>query len=78
MPSYIIVVSSSRDEDYLSPLSSLRADLYALIRLFKVKDRNILKILDIKMGTVNKLSSIEELIDRSLKICILKSYRRTV
>ena len=78
MPSHIIAVSSSQDESHLSPPPGLRADQYALIRLSKVEDRNILKTLDIKIGIVNEVPNIEELNDGSLEICILKSHRRTV
>ncbi len=78
MPSYIVAVSSSGDKCHLSPPPGLRADQYALIRLSKVEDRNVLKTLDTKIGTVNEVPSIEELTDGSLEICVLKSHRRTI
>jgi len=77
-PSHMVAVSSSGVEGHLSPPPDLRADQYALIRLSKVEDRNLLETLDTKIGTVNEVPNIEELSDESWEICILKSHRRTV
>lgn len=77
-PSHIVAVSSSGDEGHLSAPPGLRADQYALIRLSKVEDTNVLEALDMSIGTVNEVPNIEELSDESWEICILKSHRRTV
>ncbi|KAL8902279.1 MAG: hypothetical protein Q9207_004797 [Kuettlingeria erythrocarpa] len=76
-PSHVVAVSSG-DEGYLSPPPGLRSDQYALIRLSKVEDTNVLETLDTKIGPVNEVPNIEELGDESWEICILKSHRLTV
>lgn len=77
-PSHTIAVSSSGDEGHLSPPPGSRADQYALVRLSKVEERNILETLDTKIGTANEVPNIEELSDGSWEICILTSHRRTI
>lgn len=77
-PSHVVAVSSSGDEGHLSPPPGLRSDQYALIRLSKVENTDVLETLDRKIGTVNEVPNIEELSDESWEICILKSHRRTV
>lgn len=74
-PSYIDAKSSSRV--LLSPLS-LREDQYTLIRLFKIKDENVLKKLDTNIEKVNEVPYIKKLSDGSREICNLKSHHRTV
>jgi hypothetical protein len=59
-PSYINTESSLR---VLLPPLGLHRNQYTLIRLFKIKDKNVLKKLNVNIKKVNKVSYIKELSD---------------
>jgi hypothetical protein len=69
---------SSRDESHLSPLLGFTAAHYTLVKLSKVGDANVLKLLDGKIWRVNQVPSIKQLHDRSWEMVVLKSLRGTL
>jgi hypothetical protein len=69
---------SSGDESHLSPLLGFTAAHYTLVRLSKVGDANVLKLLDGKILRVNQVPSIKQLHDRSWEMVVLKSLRGTL
>jgi hypothetical protein len=72
-PSGIVAMVSSGDDSHLSPLSGFTAAHYTLVRLSKVGDANVLKLLDGKIWRVNQVPSIKQLHDRSWEMVVLKS-----
>ena len=80
-PSYVVAVSPFPEISHLppppppSPTEDLRPDQYTLIRLSNVGSREVWKRFNGGTELDNRVPHIEELVDESWELIVLKSYR---